>query len=260
MSRWSVLGTNTWIAYNDIVSAISDGVCTAIGSAPGVGGETWLTSSQLTGWVGALSAPGVATQWVTKGTLTLAPMYAYTFYFPSAGHGSFWSNSLNACTGSRSYPVTLYSTDSPLVVGSIIYTYSGSTVSVIGVGGYPSSWAYVGSTPVQFGNDGTLAAITSCTYNIYWNVYNVHANSHAVAYTYNNGTPTAHTSTSSGSFTISAGQTIRATDVVSAGSGYSQSVSVSGGITFSAGPAVDTSYDSGTLTPSGDCTINIYLS
>ena len=127
MSRWSTLGTNTWIAYNDIVSAISDGVTNAIGSAPGgVTGEQWLSSAQLQAWVGAISAPATSTQWCTKGTISLLYLYSYTFYIAASysGHTDcFFHSSALACSGTRSYPITLYATTNTLSVGTQLYYY-----------------------------------------------------------------------------------------------------------------------------------------
>ena len=272
MSRWSTLGTNTWIAYNDIVSAISDGVTNAIGSTPGgVTGEQWLSSAQLQAWVGAISAPATSTQWCTKGTISLLYLYSYTFYIAASysGHTDcFFHSSALACSGTRSYPITLYATTSTLSVGTQLYYYSGGTLSIAPVGslGYPSTWAYQGSTPILFNNNGTINSIGACSYTITYQINNNNAASYVQGYIYNNsGSPTYSTSGTpaggiSGTFTLVPGGYFRATDVVTGGTGYSQSITITGGASYSAGPGLNSSYDSGNIYPTGDCTIDIELS
>jgi len=176
MSRWSVLGTNTWIAYNDIVSAISDGVTNAIGSAPGgVTGEQWLSSSQLAAWVSAITVPANTLQWCTKNNISLIYAYSYTFYLADnyiPKNTYCWSTSALACSGTRTYPITLYSADSTLVVGSQMYVYSGGyLIPFAPIATNPNSWAFYNGNPLQFNNNGTIAAFGVCSGSVTFTVY-----------------------------------------------------------------------------------------
>lgn len=69
---WASLGANTWISKADVQDAITNGLTYAIGAAPSIASNQWITRDQLVAWVNSTSAIA-GNLWVSKNTCTLVP-------------------------------------------------------------------------------------------------------------------------------------------------------------------------------------------
>ena len=101
---------------------------------------------------------------------TCTPLYSFTIYTSATHPGSYgWYTANDACTGTRSYPLTVYSSSSTLTTGSTLYFLSGGLYYPLQVNlfvGQTELWLYDGSgaKPFRLTSDSSnvIAAVGSC--------------------------------------------------------------------------------------------------
>lgn len=90
---------------------------------------------------------------------TCTTLYSFTIYTSANHPGSYgWDTAAEACNGTRSYPLTVYSSSSSITVGSTLYLLSGGVYYPLQVNlfvGQTQLWIFdgTGSKPIRLTSD-----------------------------------------------------------------------------------------------------------
>lgn len=182
---------------------------------------------------------------------TCTTIYSHTVYYADGFSGGFASAS-DACSGTRSYPVTVYSSSSTLAASSTLYILSSGRYYQFIVDD-TDQWVYsnTGSKPIQMNGSNTISTVGGCSYNVNWSFDNSAGSIYTTLYIYKNGSIVLSRDFSdSGTISFDPGDTIRVYLAKTGTDGYTNSVVITGGYSFSSSNSSDTDIDTGTQTPS----------
>lgn len=177
-----------------------------------------------------------------------------------------WSTAAGGCSGWGTNALTVY-WNGTIGNGTALYRDSAGTYVRCN---NTSTYFYMGGYTFTSSNDYstgtvTLANYTACTFTVTYSVSNVNAGLNASCQIYHNGSLYDQTSGNpatgiSGNFSSSSGDTIRVVVTVTGTTGYTQTITITGGASFSASDSSDSGIDSGTLTVSSATSITVDLS
>jgi len=191
---------------------------------------------------------------------TCTTLYSHTVYYSDAFSGGF-ASAADACSGTRSHPITVYSSSSTLTTSSTLFILS-SNVYYPFIVDDTEQWVYsnTGTKPIQMNGSNTIAAVGGCSYTVNWSFDNAAGSIYTEFFIYKNGSVVlSRTFSDAGSLTYDPGDTIRIILSKSGTDGYTNEVIITGGYTFSSSNNSDTNIDTGTQTPTGG-TVNVTAS
>lgn len=183
---------------------------------------------------------------------TCTTTYTHTVYYSDGFSGGFATAS-DACSGTRSYPVTVISSSSTLTEGSTLYYLSSGRYFPFIVDDI-EQWVYTntGTKPIRMNGSNTIAEVGGCSYTVNWAFDNAAGSIYTEFFIYKNGSVVlSRTFSDAGSLTYDPGDTIRIILSKSGTDGYTNTVTITGGYTFSSSNNSDTNIDTGTQTPTG---------
>lgn len=175
---WTGLSSTQWVSYSNLQDAITYGYLPANTTAITTS-DRWVRKDQVSTYVINDTSNGYyagksSSQWLAKRDITsnISSTYTYDLYYTLYSHGDFegWSNGANACAYSGYTALTIYSTNSSLSVGTILYSNaSGGGFNFATISGtlpyfyMPSISSYVTLTWAGNGYPFVVASITACT-------------------------------------------------------------------------------------------------
>lgn len=191
---------------------------------------------------------------------TCTTLYSHTVYYSDPYSGG-WASAADACTGTRSYPVTVYSSSSTLTAGATLFYLQSNRYFPFIVDDI-EQWVYTntGTKPIAMNGSNTIASVGACNYTVNWSFDNAAGSIYTEFFIYKNGSVVlSRTFSDTGSLTFVPGDTIRVILSKSGTDGYTNEVIITGGYTFSSSNNTDTNIDTGNQTPTGG-TVNVTAS
>lgn len=254
---WGTIPNDALLTKADVQQGITDNALYVHGSAPSIGDDDYITASEFRSWVQTYTFPA-SNSFICKNDLSgylITLPYSYTIYTDISNQG--WSSSAAACSGTRSYPRTVYASTSTITVGTVFYELISGSYYVYQT--ESNNWIY-NSTYFSIRLTGTtVAEVLACSHVISWSYTKASGASSRTFIIYEDATPVISiTDTNSGSFAISPGSTIRIVMTTGGLEGATNSVTISGGASYGAStldPYPDPNIDSGNLSVSGNVSI-----